>query len=149
LGISRETNTALDSTVGLYSTIVRSTKEMALSSGDVAGVVKTVNQLFMASGASAQEAANAIRQMSQGLAAGALRGEEFNSVSENAPRIMDAIAAKLKMTRGELRAFAAEGGITSKILVESLQEYSDEAQRMADQTDRTFGQHMVNAGTNM
>src|SRR5690606_21243426 len=105
--------------------------------------------LFMASAASAQEAANAIRQLSQGLAAGALRGDEFNAVAENAPRIMDAIAEKLKMTRGELRAFAAEGGITSKILVESLQEYSDEAQRMADQTDRTFGQHMVNAGTNM
>lgn len=147
--ISRETNTELDSTVSLYSTLTRSTKEMGISSQEVADVTKTVNNLFMASGASAQEAGNAIRQLSQGLSAGALRGDEFNAVAENAPRIMDAIAEKLKMTRGELREFAAQGGITSKILVESLQDYREEAQRMADQTDRTFGQHMVNANTNM
>lgn len=149
LDISRQTNTELDSTVSLYSTLTRSTKEMGISSQEVADVTKTVNNLFMASGASAQEAANAIRQLSQGLAAGALRGDEFNAVAENAPRIMDAIAEKLQMTRGELREFAAQGGITSEILVEALQDYREEAQRMADQTDRTFGQHMVNANTNM
>jgi len=149
LDISRQTNTELDSTVALYSTLTRSTKEMGISSQEVADVTKTVNNLFMVSGASAQEAANAIRQLSQGLAAGALRGDEFNAVAENAPRIMDAIAEKLQMTRGELREFAAQGGITSQVLVEALQDYNEEAQRMADQTDRTFGQHMVNANTNV
>src|SRR5690606_41018615 len=57
LTISRETNTELDSTVSLYSTLTRSTKEMGISSQEVADVTKTVNNLFMASGASAQEAA--------------------------------------------------------------------------------------------
>lgn len=149
LGISKDTNSALSATVELYSNLYRSTRDLDVSSQKVAEITKTINNLFLAGGKSAAETDGAVRQLAQGLAAGALRGDEFNSVAEGAPRIMDALAASLNMTRGELREFAAEGGITSKALVEALSEYRDEAQRMADQTDRTFGQHMVNAKTNV
>lgn len=149
LDISRATNSDLDTTVRLYSEMYRATRDLDLSQQDVAGITKTINNLFLAGGKAASETAGAVRQLTQALASGALRGDEFNSVAEGAPRIMDALAVKLRMTRGELREFAATGGITAKILTEALADYSDEAQRMADLTERTFGQSMVNARTNI
>lgn len=149
LDISRATNSDLDTTVRLYSEMYRATRDLDLSQQDVAGITKTINNLFLAGGKAASETAGAVRQLTQALASGALRGDEFNSVAEGAPRIMDALAVKLRMTRGELREFAATGGITAKILTEALADYSDEAQRMADLTERTFGQNMVNARTNI
>jgi len=62
---------------------------------------------------------------------------------------MDALAQKLNMARGELREFAATGGITAQILVDALKDYESEAQRLADATEKTFGQNLVNARTNI
>lgn len=149
LDISRATNSDLDTTVSLYSEMYRATRDLDLSQRDVADITKTINNLFLAGGKAASETAGAVRQLTQALSAGALRGDEFNSVAEGAPRIMDALAVKLRMTRGELREFAATGGITAKILTEALADYSEEAQRMADLTERTFGMSMVNARTNV
>lgn len=146
---SLATNSELSDTVNLYSEMYRATRELETSSNDVAVAVDTVNNLFLAGGKNAAETAGAVRQLTQGLASGTLRGDEFNSVAEGAPRILDALAESLGMARGSLRDFAAEGGITSEILIDALLDYSDEAQQMADQTDRTFGQHMVNARTNV
>ncbi|AXQ65856.1 MAG: tape measure protein [Caudoviricetes sp.] len=149
LKLSKDTRSDVDATVSLYTTLVRATKELGTSQSEVAGITRTINNLFIASGKSAEESAGAIRQLSQGLASGALRGDEFNSVAENAPRILDALSAKLGLSVGKLREFAATGGITAKILTEALSEYSATAQKMADQTDKTFGQSMVNANTNI
>lgn len=149
LKLSKDTRSDVDATVSLYTTLVRATKELGTSQSEVAGITRTINNLFIASGKSAEESAGAIRQLSQGLASGALRGDEFNSVAENAPRILDALSAKLGLSVGKLREFAATGGITAKILTEALSEYSVTAQKMADQTDKTFGQSMVNANTNI
>lgn len=147
--VSKSTNAELSNTVNLYSELYRATRELNVSENEVVDVTKTINNLFLAGGKAASETAGAIRQLTQGLASGALRGDEFNSVAEGAPRILDAIAASTGMARGELREFAATGGITSEILVTALQEYQDEAQRMADMTERTFSQKLTNAKTNL
>ena len=149
LQVSSETRTDLESTAKLYTTLDRATSRLGVTTQEQIGLTKTINQLFLASGASSEDAANAIRQLSQGLEAGALRGDEFNSVAENAPRIMDALGSSLKMTRGELREFAATGGITAEIVVNALREYSGEAQRAADLTSKTWAQSVVIANNNM
>mgnify|MGYP000645726663 CR=1 FL=1 len=113
------------------------------------GITKTLNNLFVSGGKPISEVNGAIRQLSQGLAAGALRGDEFNSVAEGAPKVMDALTKSLKMTRGELREFAATGGITAEILVDAVSQYSTEAQRLADATGTTFEQNMQNVNTNV
>ena len=148
LSLSNETRSDLDATVKLYTTLQRSTKDLGLESEELAEITGTINNLFLSSGASAQDASNAIRQLSQGLAAGALRGDEFNSVSENAPRIMDALSQSLNKSRGELREFAATGGITSEILINALSDYSDEAENLASQTGTTFEQMSTVIGNN-
>ena len=146
---AQDTRSDLQATVGLYAALDRSTTSLGLNTARQIGLTKTINNLFVAGGKSAEEASGAIRQLVQGLEAGALRGDEFNSVAEGAPRILDALAESLNIGRGELREFAATGGITAEILVNALEGYSDTAQKMADQTAKTFGQSMQAATNNM
>ena len=147
--VARDTRSNFDATANLYARLARSTTDLGLSQQDLLDLTTTINQSFAASGATAEEASNAITQLSQGLASGALRGDEFNSVSEQAPGIMRAIAASLDLTIGELREFAATGGITAEIVVGALQEASDTIANDFGKTVATFGQDMEVARTNL
>lgn len=147
--LSRDTRSDLTNTVDLYATLTRSTKDLGTSQAEILSITKTLNNLFVSGGKPISEVSGAIRQLSQGFAAGALRGDEFNSVAEGAPKIMDALSAALKMSRGELREFAATGGITAEVMIDALKDYSDVAQGLADQTTKTFGQSMEIASTNI
>lgn len=149
IAVTKDTRMELTNTVNLYAEMQRGTSELNISSDRLIGVTKTLNNLFLAGGKPISEAAGAIRQLNQGFASGVLRGDEFNSVAEGAPKVLDALTAKLKMTRGELREFAATGGITAKIMIEAIEDYRDSAQRLADQTAKTFGQNLQNAQTNV
>jgi tape measure domain-containing protein len=123
MGVSNETRTGFEATANLYTRLTRATSEMGLSQRELVGITTTINQSFAVSGATAAEAAAAITQLSQGLAAGALRGDEFNSVAEQAPGIMRAIADSLGMTNGELRKFAQTGGNIAGIAANYLHSY--------------------------
>ncbi len=149
LGVANNTRSSYEATANLYARLTRATQEMGLSQQDLIGITTTINQSFAVSGATAAEAAAAITQLSQGLAAGALRGDEFNSVAEQAPGIMRAIADSLNMTVGELRAFAAEGGITAEIVVKALQQASGTIAGDFSKANLTFGQSMTVAKNNM
>ncbi|WP_138438599.1 tape measure protein [Marinobacter alexandrii] len=147
--VAKDTRSNFESTANLYARLARSTTEMNLSQEDLIGLTTTINQSFATSGATAEEAAASITQLSQGLASGALRGDEFNSVSEQAPGIMRAVADSLNMTKGELREFAAEGGITAEIVVNALREASDEIDQNFGKTVATFGQSIEVARTEL
>lgn len=120
--ISQRSRSSFEATVGLYARLARSTKGLGVSGKELQKVTDSINKTFIISGASAEEASNAIRQLSQGLAAGALRGDEFNSVAEQAPRLQEAIAESLGVTVGELRDLAAQGKITSEVIITALRE---------------------------
>ena len=149
VSVSKDTRSSFESTANLYARLARSTTEMGLSTEDLIGITTTINQSFAASGATAMEASAAITQLSQGLASGALRGDEFNSVAEQAPGIMRAIASSLKMTTGDLREFAADGGITAEIVVNALQGASKSIADDFGKTSATFRQSLEIAKTNM
>lgn len=138
--VSMQTRNDLGSTVTLYSRLAQSTKELGLSQDQLVGMVKTINQAFVVSGATAQEASAAIIQLSQGLAGGALRGEEFNSVAEQAPVIMDLLAKSLGVTRGELRKMAEDGKLTAAVLVTALSEGALEVSQKFGQMGTTIGE---------
>ncbi len=146
---ANDTRSQFESTANLYARLARSTTELNLTQDELIGLTTTINQSFAVSGATAEEASNAITQLSQGLAAGALRGEEFNSVSEQSPILMRAIADSLDMTIGELRSFAAEGGITAEIVIGALTEASDEIDAAFTNMTATFGQNMTVARNNL
>lgn len=149
IALSKETRSGLVETTKLYAELYRSTSNLGISENRLLGVTRTLNNLFVSGGRPISEVNGAIRQLSQGFAAGTLRGDEFNSVAENAPRVLDALTQHLNMTRGELREFAATGGITAEIMVAALEKYASQAQELADRTEMTFGQAMEVANTNI
>lgn len=149
MAVANESRAGFETTANLYTRLARSTESLNLTQGELIDLTETINKSFAVSGASAQEASNAIIQLSQGLAAGALRGEEFNSVSEQSPILMQAIADSLNMTRGELRAFAAEGGITAEIVVNALQEASGKIENTFSKMMATPMQQMTVARNNL
>lgn len=148
LSIANDTRSELESTTALYTSLTIATQSLGVSQQEVAGVTKTINNLFLEAGKSSAETAGAIRQLGQALESGALRGDEFNSVAEGAPGILRAIEQQTGKTRAELRDFASEGQITAQLIVESLQNYSKQAQDAADITERTLAQSWVVAENN-
>ncbi|NNA37575.1 tape measure protein, partial [Pseudomonas lundensis] len=134
LGMANNTGSSLESTVALYTRLANATKGVGYSQEQLLNVTDAINKAFVVSGATAQEASNAAIQLSQGLAAGALRGEELNSVMEQGPRITRALADYLGVTNGQIRAMAVEGKITAEVvtnaLLRSLSSLNEEMDRM-------------------
>ena len=86
--------------------------------------IKTVffgfNTAAKLAGASAQESSNAFRQLAQALGSGRLAGDEFRSVSEQVPTVLAPIAEELGVTIGELKQLAADGKLTSDVVLRAL-----------------------------
>ncbi len=106
---------------GTYAQIARSTKELGVSQSSLLGIIKTVSQAVTISGGSAQSAQAALVQLSQGFAAGALRGEELNSVMEQTPRLAQAIADGLGVGIGKLREMGQAGELTAEKVLGALE----------------------------
>lgn len=138
--VAQQTRQDLTATGDLYTRLARSTADMGLSQQKLLGITTTINQAFVVSGASAQEAAAAITQLSQGLASGVLRGDEFNSVAEQAPVIMDLLAKQLGVTRGELRKMAEDGELTADVLVNALGNGAEGVAEQFGKMQLTIGQ---------
>ncbi|WP_312973361.1 tape measure protein [Atlantibacter sp.] len=147
--ITQQTRSSLDATATLYARLERGTREYNTSAEDLAKLTTIINQGFVVSGATAQEAENAIIQLSQGIASGILRGEEFNSVSEQGSRIMVALAKSLGVGIGELRSMAAEGKLTTDVVVNGLLSQGDEIGKEFANTVTTISQAMQTAGNNI
>jgi tape measure domain-containing protein len=148
LDVANRSRTDLGATVDLYATLARSTEDLNVSGERLQRITETIGKSFALSGADAQSAAGAIRQLGQGLASGALRGDEFNSVAEQAPEIMRAIAKETGLTRGELRDFAADGQITTELLIRSLENYEEAVDSAFGETTRTLSQSLQEASNN-
>lgn len=125
LDIANRTRTPLAANADLFNRFAIAGRETGKSYQDVLDVVERVNQALQISGTSAQAAEGALVQLGQGLSAGALRGEEFNSVNEAIPRLMQAIADEMGVARGALRELAADGAITSEVIFSALANQGD------------------------
>lgn len=147
--ISQQSRAGFESTSKLYTRMALATKELGVSQSDLLTVTKAINQSFALSGSTVEETENAIIQLSQGLAAGALRGDEFNSVSEQAPGIMDALTAATGKTRGELREMAADGQITAELILDSMKRAADGIDESFGESFATFNQQLTQASNNI
>lgn len=147
--ISQATQSTLNGTATLYSRLERGTRTYNTSAEDLARLTTIINQGFAVSGATAQEAENAIIQLSQGIASGVLRGEEFNSVSEQGSRLMVALADSLGVSIGQLRAMAAEGKLTTDVIVNGLLSQGDVIGKEFANTTVSIAKGLQVAGNNV
>lgn len=120
LKIANETRTEFTSVGDLYARLGRTTKTLNVTQEDLLQVTKTINQALIVSGASSIEAGAALTQLSQGLASGALRGDELRSVLEQTPRLAIAIAEGLGVTIGKLRELGAAGELSAGKVIKAL-----------------------------
>ncbi|KKO58961.1 tape measure domain protein [Serratia ureilytica] len=147
--ISQETRSGLEATATLYGRLERATRSAGTSAEDLAKLTTTINKGLVVSGATAEEASSTMIQLSQALASGVLRGEEFNSISENGSRLAMALADSLGVTVGQLRAMAAEGKLTTDVVVKGLLSQGDVIAKEFGKTTQTMSQSLQVAGNNL
>ncbi|HDH1451641.1 TPA: tape measure protein [Klebsiella quasipneumoniae subsp. quasipneumoniae] len=147
--ITQQTRSSLDATASLYARLERATRQYGTSADDLAKLTTIINQGFVVSGATAQEAENAIIQLSQGLASGALRGEEFNSVNEQGNRLIVALADSMGVSIGEMRNMAAQGKLTTDVVVNGLLSQGAVIGKEFANTTTTISQALQVAGNNI
>ncbi len=123
--VALRTHSALEETGVLFSRIAQAGRDAGLSavkaSQQSLGLTETINQAIQIGGSSAQASSAAITQLIQGLQSGVLRGEEFNSVMEQAPRLARALADGLSVSTGDLRKMAESGLLTTQTVIRALQ----------------------------
>lgn len=118
--VAAETFSSVENTGELFSRITQAAETLGLAQQDVLSITQTINQAIKLSGGSAASADAAITQLIQGLQSGVVRGDEFNSIMEQSPRLAKAMADGLGVTRGELRAMAADGALTSEVVIDAV-----------------------------
>lgn len=104
----------------LYARVALNAKQLGLSQQEVLNISTAVAQAVQISGATTNEAKGAILQFTQAVASGVLRGQELNSVMEQAPRLAQAIAKGMGVGVNELRKLGQEGKITSQQVIDAL-----------------------------
>jgi tape measure domain-containing protein len=109
-----------------FSQIYARLRPVGVTLKDIESTFVGFNTVARLSGASSVEASNAFTQLAQALGSGALRGDEFNSISEQVPGILTAISQETGVAQGNLRKFAAEGKITSDIVMRALKRIEKE-----------------------
>ncbi|MDL5036695.1 tape measure protein [Comamonas sp. Y6] len=159
--IAQRNRAPLAETVTLYARLAPSVQALGRSQADVLAATDAIGQAVSLSGTSSEAAAGALLQLGQAFASGQLRGEEFNSVIEQTPRLAQAIADGMGVPLGALRALAQEGKITSEAVLDALlkerarlaEEYaslpdtvSGALTRLKNAFQRAFGERDSNSG---
>lgn len=107
---------------------------------ELIGFAEQINKQYVLSGTSAQGAQAATLQLTQALSSGTLRGEELNSVLEQAPTIVQSIGDYLGKTTGEIRELASEGLITSDIVKAAILSAAEETNAAFEEMPMTWSQ---------
>ena len=120
VAIANKTGSSVADTVKLWEGLTATLKEFGATSGDVQTLVETLQKIGVVGGSSAEEMANALRQLGQAISGGTLRAEEFNSIIEQMPELGRQIAAGLGIPFSELRAQMLAGELTSKKVLDAI-----------------------------
>jgi tape measure domain-containing protein len=124
----------------LYGKLQQAVRMLGGEQKDALSITESISQALRLSGASATEAQSSLLQFGQALASGVLRGEEFNSVVENSPRLAQALADGLNVPIGRLRKLAEEGRLTADVVVNALMSQKDKLAAEYSQLPATVSQ---------
>ncbi|ESK41086.1 hypothetical protein P256_00071 [Acinetobacter nectaris CIP 110549] len=138
--IAQNTHQSWESAAQVYQGFANNAKVLGLTMQHTAQITETVSKAIAISGSSAMASEAALVQFNQALSAGALRGEDLNSVLEQAPGLAKAIAQGMGITVGQLRTVAATGAITSEAIVKALDKSKASVDQLFAKTSPTLGQ---------
>lgn len=113
----------------------------AFSNNDeLIGFMELINKSFVIGGASAEGQSAAMLQLTQAMAAGALRGEELNSILENAPSIARAIESYMGIAEGSIKQYAEQGLVTAEVVKNAMFASADEINAKFESMPMTWAQ---------
>ncbi|RJG00335.1 tape measure protein [Noviherbaspirillum sedimenti] len=145
------THSTLEDTANLFARLTKAGTDAGLSAQvaqvQALGLTDTINKAVQLSGSSAEASGAALTQLIQGLQSGVLRGEEFNSVMEQAPRLAQALAQGLNVTTGELRKMAEQGQLTTATVINALQNQADTVNSEFEKLPLTIGRALQDLKT--
>lgn len=132
---------------GAYQTTADAVSKLGLMAGDafdssaeIIAFTEQLNKQFTIAGTEAAGIDAAMLQLTQAMGSGVLRGEEYNSILEQAPNIIQSIADYLEVPKGQLKDMAAEGQITAEIVKNAMFAAADETNAKFEQMPMTFAQ---------
>lgn len=131
---------SLDSMASVVARFGNNARDAFGNSEEVVAFADLVQKQMAIAGASTQEAANAELQLSQALGSGVLRGDELNSIFEQAPNLIQNIADYMDVPIGQIRDMAADGEITADIVKAAIFSAADDINAKFDEMPMTWGQ---------
>ena len=143
--------TSAQRTGSAYTTMANGVAKMRMQASDVfqnngetIAFLETMNKSFVVGGASIEEQKSAMLQLTQAMASGKLQGDELRSLAETSPALIQAIANKLGVSRGEVKKLGADGKITADIVKTAMLEASDTIDKQFRNMPLTWGRAWQN-----
>ena len=138
--------TSAQRTGSAYTEMANGVAKMRMQAGDVfqnngetIAFLETMNKSFVVGGASIEEQKSVMMQLTQAMASGKLQGDELRSLAETSPALIQAIATKLGVTRGEVKKLGADGKITADIVKTAMLEASEKIDEQFRNMPMTWG----------
>lgn len=147
LNISLENRTGLTETITLYNRLQPALSRYGKTTSEVLDITNAFGKTLLLSGANSREASAAILQFSQAMGSGKLAGDEFRSVAEAAPALLDALAKGGNVARDSLKSMSQDGLLTTKFVAEALQNTLLDLTRATVNIPVTVGQAFQNTKT--
>lgn len=139
-GIADQNYNDIKATTGLYASSARALANLGKSQSEALEFTNAVALAMRTGGRSAGEQASAILQLGQAMGANVVQGDEFRSIAENAPILLELVAKRLGVLPGQLKALAADGKITGEVMFDAMTQNVGILEEMAKKMPLTMSQ---------
>lgn len=143
LDVANNTRASLESTSSLYVSTSRALKDYGYTQQEILQFTEATNNAMTIGGVGAQQQAAALMQLSQALGSGVLQGDEFKSIAEAAPILLDTIAEYMGKSRAEIKKLGSEGELTADVLFKAISGASEKFGEQAAKMPMTMGQALT------
>lgn len=146
--MSKKTRTSMTANAAAFVRLSQAQEMTGFTASENVRILGGLNALMLKTGTSGASAEAAMTQLTQALTSGVLAGDEFKSISENAPALMKEFALALGFPRSELKKMASEGKITAEVMGKALMSIAEQGEQSFDQLPKTVSsgwQLIVNA----
>ena len=143
LDVANNTRASLESTANLYVSTSRALKDYGYTQQEILTFTEATNNAMAIGGVQAQQQAAALMQLSQALGSGVLQGDEFKSIAEAAPILLDTIAEYMGKSREEIKKLGSEGQLTADVIFKAISGASEKFGEQAAKMPMTMGQALT------
>lgn len=143
LDVANSTRASLESTASLYVSTSRALKDYGYTQQEILTFTEATNNAMTIGGVQAEQQAAALMQLSQALGSGVLQGDEFKSIAEAAPILLDTIAEYMGKSRAEIKKLGSEGELTADVLFKAISGASEKFGEQAAKMPMTMGQALT------